>query len=269
MNRTHFDFGNKNTDFDGHDKDCNYFSVSQYSNIVKTPKFFNQLAFVHFNMRSLPKNRHKINSFLGQLSDDCLPSIITITETKISNANAKSINLENYLFEHVDSLPHAGGVGIYIRKDLQYTVKSETINCLNCEGLFIEILNKPKMNKKTVNKSLIVGVIYRQPNTSYASFKEQLCKIMQNFSRSNNTFVLISDYNIDISKQNIDNKIRNYVNETYSSGCFSLIKKPTKITSTSATTLDHIYCNSLQKISVTGILISDVSDHAYILHYEK
>ena len=169
--------------------------------------------------------------------------IVTITETKLSNANAKSVDIENYLFEHVDSLSHAGGVGIYIRKDLQCSVKSETINCPNCESLFVEILNNPKLNKKTVAKSLIVGVIYRHPNTSYVSFKEQFCKIMQNFSRSNNTFVLMGDYNIDISKQNIDNKIQNYVND--SSGCFSLINKPTRITSTLATTLDHMYSNSL------------------------
>ena len=131
-------------------------------------------------MRSLPKNKHKIDSFLEQLSDDCLPTIITITETKLNNANAKSVNIENYLFEPVDSLSHAGGEGTHIRKDLQYSVKSETINCPNCESLFIEILNNPKLNKKTVTKSLIVGVIYRHPNTSYVSFKEELCKIMQN-----------------------------------------------------------------------------------------
>ena len=83
---------------------------------------------------------------------------------------------------------------------------------------------------------------------------------MQNFIRPHNTFVLMGDYNISISKQNIDNKIQNYVNEIYSSGCFSLINKPTRITTTSATTLDHIYSNSLQNFSVSGILISDVSD---------
>ena len=55
--------------------------------------------------------------------------------------------------------------------------------------------------------------------------------------------------NID-NKQNIDNKIQNYVHEIYSSGCFSLINKPTRITSTSATSLDLIYSNSPQKILV-------------------
>ena len=49
----------------------------------------------------------------------------------------------------------------------------------------------------------------------------------------------------------------------YLSGCFSLINKPTRIISTSATILDRPYLdsNSLQKIFVSRILISDVSDH--------
>ena len=41
-------------------------------------------------MRTLPKNKHKLDSFLGELSNDCPPAIITITETKLNNANAKS-----------------------------------------------------------------------------------------------------------------------------------------------------------------------------------
>ena len=84
---------------------------------------------------------------------------------------------------------------------------------------------------------------------------------MQNFRRSNNTFVLIGDYDIDISKQNIDNKIQNHANKLYLSECFSLINKSTRITSTSATSLDHICSNSLKKFSVSGILVSDVLHH--------
>ena len=160
------------------------------------------------------------------LSNDCVPALIATTETELNNTKAKSLNIKNYLFEHVDSLSHTGGEGIYIKiKDLQYSVKSQTINCLYCESFFIEIPNNPKLNNKTVTKSLIVGVIYRHPDISYVSFKEQLSEIIQNFSAPNNTFVLTGDYNIELSKQNIDNKIQNYLNEICSSGCFFLIYK--------------------------------------------
>ena len=71
----------------------------------------------------------------------------------------------------------------------------------------------------------------------------------------------MGDYNIDLSKQNTNNKVTNCLNELYSAGCYSLINKPTRITETYATTLDYIYSNSLHKISVSGVLISDISDH--------
>ena len=61
--------------------------------------------------------------------------------------------------------------------------------------------------------------------------------------------------------KNTNNKVTDYLNELYSAGCYSVINKPTRITDTSATTLDHIYSNSLHKISVSGVLISDILDH--------
>ena len=67
------------------------------------------------------------------------------------------------------------------------------------------------------------------------------------------------DYNIDLSKQTSDTKVCNYINEIFSSGCYSLINKPTRINSTSATTLDHVYTNSLHRVAVAGVLILDIS----------
>ena len=69
------------------------------------------------------------------------------------------------------------------------------------------------------------------------------------------------DYNIDLSKQTSDTKVCNYINEIFSSGCYSLINKPTRINSTSATTLDHVYTNSLHRVAVAGVLILDISGY--------
>ena len=84
---------------------------------------------------------------------------------------------------------------------------------------------------------------------------------MLTLDHSNNSFFLLGDYNIDLSKQNIEPKVRNYINEVYSSGCCSLINKPTRITSISSTILDHVYTNSSEKVCASGILVLDVSDH--------
>ena len=47
----------------------------------------------------------------------------------------------------------------------------------------------------------------------------------------------------------------------YSTGGYSLITKPTRFTSTSATNLDHIYTNAIQNLCRSGVLILDISDH--------
>ena len=241
MDNADFNFDDVNSDFNLSDGECKYFSMSQYSNILKRQKY-NEVAFVHFNTRFLPKNKHKINSFLEQLPKECLPTIMAISKTKLNSANVNTVEIEDFQFEHVDSLSLAGGVGIYMKKDIEYSVKPEiSINCPDCENLFIEVMSKPNSNKKQTTRSLIIGVIYRHPSGSYATSQEQLSKILRKFSYSNQAFILMGDYNINLSKQTTNNKATNYLNELYSAGCYSLINKPTRITVTSATTLDHLY----------------------------
>ena len=122
-------------------------------------------------MRSLLKNNHKINSVLGQIPKECLPTIMAISETKLNPAHVNTVEIEDYQFENVDSLSLAGGVGIYTRKDIQYSVKPEiSIDCPDHENLFIEVMSKPNSNKKQTTRSLIIDVIYRYPSGSYATF---------------------------------------------------------------------------------------------------
>ena len=44
-------------------------------------------------------------------------------------------------------------------------------------------------------------------------------------------------------------------------GCKNVIKKPTRMTTHSATLIDHIYTNNSQNHITAGILIDDISDH--------
>ena len=97
---------------------------------------------VHFNLRSLPQNKYKIEDFLLQLHN--LLHIIALTETKLNSSNLEQAELENYHFEHVDFASNAGDVGVYIRNDLEYLLKFDiVVNSEDCENIFIEIINKP------------------------------------------------------------------------------------------------------------------------------
>ena len=94
---------------------------------------------------------------------------------------------------------------------------------------------------------------------------------MHMLNQHNTPFVVLGDYNIDLAKQNDDFKVNDYLNEVYSTEVYSnevysnevysLITKPARFTSTSATILDHIYTNAIQNLCRSGVLIFDISDH--------
>jgi len=76
-------------------------------------------------------------------------------------------------------------------------------------------------------------------------------------------------------QQNTIPQVRNYVNAYKSYNCLERITKPTRITPSSSTLIDHIY-TTLPLDNVTpGILINDLSDHLAIFvlikpaHVEK
>ena len=65
------------------------------------------------------------------------------------------MNVDGYNFVRKDRNQDGGGVGIYIRKGINFDVRD--INDANLETLFIDIL----LNK---TKPFVVGVCYRPPN---------------------------------------------------------------------------------------------------------
>ena len=52
-----------------------------------------------------------------------------------------------------------------------------------------------------------------------------------------------------------------YIDKIYAEGCFCLIDKPTRITTHSATSIDHFYTNITNKPLTSSILLFDISDH--------
>ena len=58
-----------------------------------------------------------------------------------------------------------------------------------------------------------------------------------------------------------------FVKEMFSFGFLSQITKPTRVTTSTATVLDHMYSNTTLPESTNGIIINDVAD--IILEYFK
>ena len=113
---------------------------------------------LHLNIRSLQANLDGLTNLLSNLNMDF--SVIAATETWIRDTT-NLFDIENFKFvhEHRTCNP-GGGVGLYLTKQLRFKTRAD-LNLNNnetAESLFIEIVN-PR------GKNIIVGVIYRPPNT--------------------------------------------------------------------------------------------------------
>ena len=233
---------------------CNYYNMHEYRDLLKNAHK-NDFLLLHMNIVSLSSKQSKLSNIL--LTSDRLPEVIALSETKIriSDNITNAYNMDFYDFVHRDTPTHFGGVGFYIKDDLEYETRDDlSLNCDNCEDLWVEIKNKSK-------KNTVIGVIYRHPRHSFLSFQERLCHTLEKISVENKNVYMCGDYNIDILKISKSQPIKFYYNALMSYSCRLIIDKPTRITNSSATILDHIYTNDYENTIVPGILITDVSDH--------
>jgi hypothetical protein len=155
-----------------------------------------------------------------------------------------------------------GGVVLYIKDSLQYKqidlMTGCTENCLETVGCGITLTNK---------KKIIVGCIYRAPNSELKLFESYMEKIANQIR--NKSVYLCGDFNFDLLKHNVHANTSLFIDQLYSYGLYPVIKRPTRITSHSATLIDNIFTSELKAQIESGILIDDLSDHLPIFQITK
>ena len=185
-----------------------------------------------------------------------LPDIIAISETKLQ---AKfNFCLNGYNFIQNNSSTKAGGVGMFIKNHINYTVTDEyNLNYFGCEEMCIKI----NMNHSTK----VFSVLYRHPKSNLVQFSESLENSLTILNKQKLTYYISGDTNIDLLQNETNNNIKNYSDMLFSMGCLPLVKFPTRISNTSSTLIDHIYTNNILHKNTTHILINDLSDHLPVL----
>jgi hypothetical protein len=71
--------------------------------------------------------------------------------------------------------------------------------------------------------------------------------------------------NIDLLKCITHAKSQEYIDTIFTQGCIPLNTKPIRITSRTATLIDHLYYNRYDKNTHSGIFVSDFTDHFGII----
>lgn len=92
-------------------------------------------------------------------------------------------------------------------------------------------------------------------------FETQLKTILHKIDKEKKTCVLIGDFNIDLLKHGQNNDTNKFIHQMFSSHFYPVINKPTRITPKTATIIDNIFINNVDRNSINGILMNDLSDH--------
>ena len=122
--------------------------------------------------------------------------------------------------------------------------------------------------KKNRKRNLIIGEIYRIPNTNEIKSIERYETILNKLSNTKQEILIGTDQNIDLPKINDKQNTADFLNMFYSTGIIPTITRPIRITHTSATLIDNIYvkCDKYENIKST-IITTDISDHLPIITF--
>ena len=213
------------------------------------------LRVLHLNIRGLKGKQTELNNLLSRLNS---LEIIILNETWVKEGDAKQINIPRYKYEGVPRInKKGGGVGFLIRSDLQYRSRHDLdSNERNpsCEQCYIEMKNNID--------NVVVGSMYRPPNTNINDFLEIFKYQMNKINNMKCECIIGLDHNLDLLKQSRHPKTQEFLECILDQNLLPTITKPTRISKTSATLIDNILISKkLQPQFESMIIIDDLSDH--------
>ena len=272
-NRTNDDFDNYfnpcvDSPYDSINFDCSYSSPIDYKDVP-----VNDLTFMSFNVQSLNAKYDDLHELINLLwSNNSAPDVICLQELWQFPADV-DFNITGYKkleFKLRRDNVQGGGVGLYVKSTLSYSVNIEFSIFVDriFESLFIELTSYD-------NKKLLLGTIYRpavnhpslNATEQFNQFHELFTNLLSNLTNKNCSTFLMGDFNRDLLKYNICSKVTEYVETFFSYGFLQIITKPTRCTPNSATLIDHCLTNCSPPSHRSVISTCSISDHFPIIYY--
>ena len=96
---------------------------------------------------------------------------------------------------------------------------------------------------------------------NFLKFENSFNDVFEHLNSNALPYCIAGDFNTDFLKYMIDSKIKAYADMLLSNSCSLLVDKPTRITSSSATIIDHIISNNVASETISGIGLCDTSNH--------
>ena len=236
-------------------EEFHYFDTLEFNDLIQNTK--NSISFLHLNISSLPFDHQELQALLTefQLSFDC----IGITESRLQTGTQPitNISIYAYIIEQTPTESSKGGAFLYINNKINYKMRNDLqiYKSKELESIFIEIIESKGQN-------IIIGCIYKHPNMSINDFQDNyLTNLLNILSRENKSTILMGDYNINLLQYDTQKDVSDFLDNMYTHSFIPYITSPTRITKTSSTLIDNIFCNEVNEGAKSGNLTISLSDH--------
>ena len=107
----------------------------------------------------------------------------------------------------------------------------------------------------------MIGCICKHPTANVEEFTFKFDEFLNKLNPNKYDMYIVGDINIDLLKYHShQQETERYLDMIYSLDLLPVITKSTRITSHTATLIDHIYTNTVNRLT-SGIVTVDISDH--------
>ena len=266
-----YNLSDKLLDFYGNDTDTNPYSSTNsnsifYDTCTFTTKFKNSPSsiYISLNIRSLQCNHLPLCSMINDfLKNNINVDVIALQEIwNIQHIEAINIPGFNFVHEQRKS-SRGGGVGFFIAEKFNYKI-------LNGLSIFREkTFESLTLELSLCNKKSLITNIYRSPTpppnvtqgTHMADFLQTLDVLLNNLSIINSDSTVFLDSNINLLNIDRNQTVADYLQIVHTNSFLQTINKATRIFNNTYSLIDHILEKNRNNDSLTGVIISDISDH--------
>ena len=242
---------------------CDYYYEDKFRcKLHKTDE--SRLSLFHLNIKSISKHYDELELYLKSL--EFMFSFIGLTKTWLDVDKEEFYDLNGYTsVNRYRKDKKGGGVSVHILQGITFTLRNDLDYFdSEMETVFIE-LDKSVFN---TDSNIVIEVIYRMPNSSVDVFNDRISDILNVLQRERKLCYLLGDLNIDFLKAEDHRATGELLDVLYCCNVFPLITKPTRVTDTTATLIDHVLTNNLDNDMrhIQGILCTSISDHYAVFH---
>ena len=229
-----------------------YYNIHELNKIKMINKNF---SVFHTNIRSLSKHIDALHTQLNMVN---IPfDVLGISETKqqVDKDFLSNVQINGYSLYTQPSKSACGGCALYVNSQLDHHVRND-LSALEeeYETLWVEINNHKA-------KNFLCCCLYRHPSSDLSSFINYLTSTLQKVQKENKVLFIMGDYNINLFNYDSHTETNDFLNLMISHYLLPHILHPTRVTDHSATIIDNIFSNNCEMDTVSGNLLSQISDH--------